>query len=326
MSLTRWGMPWLALVALLATPWLTTPAGGQGGEAAGMITEIKIGRGRVEVRPAGTQEWRRAGPLLAMRAGDAVRATEDASAVILLSGGRGSVKVVAASSPFVVPSRPAGETKVQKALMLLEASVGFLSTTAKEEPRATLSTRGGTKPPVILTPRNGPVLPDSLTFEWLGSRFSRSAIQIAGPQGVVLERKDVTGAKFDYPRDAPPLTPGVRYTFQVTSRNHPPEQAWFEVLDPNRAQVIRRDLIELEQVVGPTVPPNTRVALRAGLLASNGLIHDARLFLIAALTKDPDEPTFHLLLGNLYSKVGLLDQAAEAYDEASFLMRGPDKP
>ena len=323
MSETRRRVLGLIMAVAFAGQCLAPPAEGQGSESAGMITEIKVLRGQVQVQSAGAQEWRKAGPLLALRAGDTVRATEDASVVILLSGGRGSVKVTRTSSPFVVAGLQPGETKAQKAMTLLESSLSFLSATAKEEPRATLSTRGGPRPPVILSPRNGPVLPDSLTFEWLGSRFSRYTVRIAGPKGVVLEKKDLTGGRFDYPTDAPTLTPGVRYTIQVVAGNHPAQQAWFEVLDATRAQGIRQDIKELEQAFGPTVSPNTLVALRAGFLARNGLVHNARVTLIAALAKDPDEPTLHLLLGKLYEAAGLREQAAEALDEARFLMSGP---
>jgi hypothetical protein len=325
MSLNRWTTGWLIITALLGGQWPAVPTYGQGSESAGMITELKVDRGRIEVKPAGAQDWRKAGPLLALRAGDTVRVTEDAQVVILLSGGRGSVRVTAATSPYVVPGLQAGESKAQKAMSLLESSLGFLSATAKEEPRATLSTRGGPKPPVILSPRNGPVLSHPLAFEWLGSRFSRYTVRIVSPKGVVLEKKDMTGARFDYPPDAPALTPGVRYTIQVASGNHPVQQAWFEVLDPNRAQAIRRDMKEMEQAVGPSASANTLVTLRAGFLASNGLVHDARLALIAALTKDPDEPTFHFLMGRLYEKAGLPEQAAEAFDEARFLTSGQAK-
>jgi hypothetical protein len=279
----------------------------------------------VEVKAAAAQEWRKAGPLLALRAGDTIRVSDEAMAVVLLSGGRGSVRVTKANSPFVVAAPQAGESKAQKAMTLLEASLGFLSTTAKEEPRATLSTRGGPKPPVILTPRNGPVLPDSLTFEWLGSRFSRYTVRIVGPKGVVIEKKDLTGARLEYPAGAPPLSPGVRYTIQVLSGSHPTQEAWFEVMDPARAQAIRQDLRGLEQSLGRSPSPNTVAALRAGFLARNGLIHDARLTLVAALAKDSDEPTLHLLLGKLYETAGLRDQAAEAFDEARFLLTGPTK-
>ncbi len=322
--MSRWMTAWLTVAAILGSQWLAAPALGQGGESAGMITELKVDRGRVEVRPTGAQEWRRAGPLLALRAGDTVRATDQASAVILLSGGRGSVRVTAANSPYVVPPLQAGESKAQKAMSLLESSLRFLSATAKEEPRATLSTRGGPRPPVILSPRNGPVLPDSLTVEWLGSSFARYTVRITGPQGLVLEKKDLTGSRFDYPSDAPPLTPGVRYAVEVIAGSHPPQKAWFEVLEAGRAQAIRRDLKELE-MLAPNVSPNTLVALRAGYLASSGLLHDARLTVIAALSKDPDEPTLHLLLGKLYEKSGLPQQAAEEFDEARFLTAGPTK-
>ena len=106
---------------------------------------------------------------------------------------------------------------------------------------------------------------------------------------------------------------------------HPTQEAWFEVREPARAQAIRQDVKELEQAFGRTVSPNTLVALRAGFLARNGLVHDARLILVTALAKDPDEPTLHLLLGKLYETAGLRDQAAEAFDEARFLMTGPTK-
>ncbi len=298
-----------------------------GGETAGMVTEIKNDRGRVEVRTAGGAEWRPAAPLQALRAGDTVRAGGDARAVIVLSGGLGKVRVNAANSPFLVPAPAPEAGKTQKALGLLKSVVTYLSSGAKELPRAALHTRNAPRPPVILSPRNGPVLPESLTFEWLGSRFSRYSIRISGPAGAMLERRGVVGPRFDYPSGAPAFTPGVRYTFQVVGGNHLPQEAWFEVVDPGRAEAARRDLAEMEQALGPTALPNTVAALRAGFLASNGLMHDARLVLVAALAKDPDEPTLHSLIADIYTKTGLPDQAAEAYDEAQFLMtRGAAEP
>ena len=107
--------------------------------------------------------------------------------------------------------------------------------------------------------------------------------------------------------------------------SHPPQEAHFEVVDAGRAQSIRQDLKEIEAGLGPTVSPNTLTALRVGVLASEGLIHDARLGVLAALAKDPDEPTLHMLLGNLYLSAGLAEQAAESFDEAQFLLtRGAD--
>ncbi len=318
-----------AFMGMVCLAGLVLPAfaSGQGAETAGMITEIKNARGRVEVRAAGGAEWGPAAPLQALRAGDAVRASQNAWAVIVLSGGRGNVKVDAAGSPFVVPAPRPGESKAQKALGLLASSFNYLSSGTKEPLQAVLSTRSVSRPPVILSPRNGPVLPEAVAFEWLGSRFARYTVRVLGPAGPVLERAGVLGARFDYPPGAPPLAPGARYTLQVIAAKLPPQEAWFEVVEAGRAQALRRDLAELEQALGAAAPPNTRVALRAGFLASNGLFHNARLALMEALAKDPDEPTLHLLLANLYGKTGLPDQAAEAYDEAQFLMtRGAAEP
>lgn len=315
------------LLIFLGVVWTPEPAGAQRSETTGVITEIKVGRGRVEIKPYGGSDWRQGRPLLALRPGDTVRATQNASTIILLSGGRGSVKVDAASSPFVVPAPHAEEGKVQKARTLLAASLNFLSSEAKELPKAVLATRAGPRPPAILSPRNGPVLPGPLSFEWLGSRFSRYTLRILGPSGVVHEVKNLTGAKLDYPPSAPPLAPGTRYTFQVLAGSHPPQEAWFEVLDTQRAEAVQRELLVLEQELAPLVPPNTLVTARVGLLANRGLLHDARLALVAALAKDPDEPTLHQLLGNLYANAGLPELAAESYDEAQFLStRGAGEP
>ena len=60
--------------------------------------------------------------------------------------------------------------------------------------------------------------------------------------------------------------------------------------------------------------------VRAGMLASAGLLHDARRALLEALATDPDEPALHQALGNLYQKSGLGELAAESYDEAQFLL------
>jgi hypothetical protein len=172
---------------------------------------------------------------------------------------------------------------------------------------------------VILTPRDVPVLPDALAVEWVGSRSARYSVRVVEPGGTVVERT-VTGTRLEYPPDAPPLKPGVRYTIEVASGTHPVQQAWFELVDRARSETVRQDLRELEQAAGATASPNTLLALRAGFLASQGLRHDARQALVAGLGRDPDEPTFHLLLGKLYEASGLPEQAAEALDEARFLM------
>lgn len=306
----------LALGALLAP---AAPTLAQTGETAAVITEIKPARGRVEVKAAGGGDWRPARPLLALRAGDVVRATEDASAVVLLSGGRGTVRVASAGTLTVPGIAAAGQG--QKAKALVDASLGFLAGTTKESSQAVLATRSMARPPVILSPRNGSVLPEALAFEWLGSRSARYTVALVGPSGPVVERREVTGSRWQYPADAPALAPNVRYTLQVTAGSQPAQEAWFEVVDAARARAVANDLTLLEQELGTGVPPTSQAVMRAGLLAREGLLHDARRVVIVALDRDRDEPTLHLLLGDLYTRTGLTTLAAESFDEAQFLLK-----
>ena len=300
------------------------PAPAQPRDVGAMITEIKAGRGRIEVRGPGTPDWRPAGPLLALKVGDSLRATDDAAAVVVLAGRRGSVQVDAARSPFVVTAPPA-DTKLQKAFLLLEGGLGFLGSNPRETPRPVLGTRSVGRPPVILSPRAGPVMSDALTFEWQGHQFARYALRVVAPSGIVLERSGLTGRRLAYPADAPALVPGTAYTLQLFSGQSRVDEVRFEVVDRQRADDLRRDLREVEQALGPDVPASSRAVMQAGVLASRGFLHDARRVVVTALTTDADQPSLHALLGDLYARTGLPREADEAYEQARALA-SPARP
>lgn len=303
-------------VAILAA---ATLAGGQSRETAGVITEIKLGAGTVEIRTAGGA-WGPAAPLQALRAGDEVRATTDAIAVVLLSGGRGTAKMEARNSPYLVGAPAADVDQVDKARALVTGSMKFLTAGPKESPRAVLATRATARPPEIRTPRDGPVLPGALVFEWLGTQFSRYTVRLTAPSEVLLEHTGVVGARLQYPAAAPPLRPGVRYRLEVIALGRPPQATTFEIVDTARAQAVDADLRALERALGPGASPSSLAVARAGYLAEAGLFHDARLVVLAALVREPDEPVLHTVLGSLYVQTGLGQQGAEAFDEARFLM------
>jgi len=321
-SLVHWGLI-LAFPAIASSPIVAASAEP---EVGGMITEIHVGQGRVEVESPRGERRRPAMPLLTLRDGDTVATTRDAWVVVVLSGGRGVVRVDESTSPFVVTAAPPERGRLHKGLMIIEASFDFLSTTPKDPLFGNLGSRAGVKPPVILTPRNGRVLPDSLVFEWRGSRSSRYGVRIVGPDGVVLERADLTATRFEYPKDAPPLAPGVRYRFQLLPTWHPPQEVWFELVDPDHARTIRHDLQQMDAALPGEPSAATAVILRAGFLAQRGLLHDARLHVSDALARQPDEPTLHFLLGELSARQGLSQEAMEAFAEARFLLGGPAAP
>ncbi|HEY7654533.1 MAG TPA: hypothetical protein VIG07_17085 [Methylomirabilota bacterium] len=287
-----------------------------------MITEIQMGRGQVEVRLADSERWRPATPLLALKAGDTVATTGDAWVVIVLSGARGTVRVDEVTSPYLVTAPALGRGRLHKGWAILEASFDYLSGTGRERPLGVVGTRAAMGPPVILTPHNGLVLPDSLVFEWRGSQSSMYGVRVIGPDGLVLERGRLAGNRFQYPESAPPLTAGVRYRFQLLAPWQPPQEVWFEVVEPELARQVRHDLRDLDEALAPGLPPATLATLRAGFLARSGLLHDARLALAEELARRPDEPTLHFLLGDLYARQGLSREATEAFAEARFLMSG----
>jgi len=314
-----------AAVSLIAAG-VTVSARAQGiaaapaGETAGMVGEVKPGKGRVELKPAGGADWRPARPLAALRAGDMLRATEDAAVAVVLSGGRGTVSVNSARSPYTVPAPDAGPARSDKVKSLVQSSMGFLSGATGESPRAALVTRSVTVPPLVLAPRNTSVLPGPITFEWVGHRAGRYAVQVIGPGGMVLERPEVVGNRLAYPPEAPPLVPGARYTLRVVAGSQSPQESWFEVVAPARAEAVRVDVGVLEQSFEPADSATTRIILTTGLLASNGLMYDARRQVLEALAATPDDPALYTLLGALYERGGLRQQATTAYQEAQLLM------
>src|SRR5690242_16109937 len=123
---------------------------------------------------------------------------------------------------------------------------------------------------------------------------------------------------------APPLLAGVRYRFQVQPASpSSAQEVWFELVNPADARRIRRELLDLEEALAAAPPPAPTLAeLRAGLLASRGLLHDARLALAEEIVRHPDEPTLHFLLGDLYLRQGLPEEASESFTEAKILMSG----
>lgn len=287
----------------------------QRAEILGVITEIKPGRGRIEVKPAGATAWHSGAPLQALRVGDEVRATENAAVVVLLSGARGVVRVDAAHSPYPI-APPPSSGKIEKARILVENSITFLSACAKEAPRAVLVTRGTFLRFAILAPRESVVLPGPLVFEWVGDPSASYTLRVVGPGGVVLERNDISGGRFEYPADAPPLVPRVRYALEITGPSAASEVTHFEVLDAGAAATERDGLDQLAAGLGAGASPTSLAVAQAGMLADHGLIYDARRTVLAALVRDPNEPTLHTLLANLYLLSGLLQPASASFNEA----------
>jgi hypothetical protein len=101
------------LLSAIAMLFLGQPA--WAADPVAVLCEIRIGQGEVWVQHAGTSDWMPPRPLLALHAGDQVRAEADGQAVLIFTGG-GTQTVVSANSRILSrlqSPRAAGRTSVR---------------------------------------------------------------------------------------------------------------------------------------------------------------------------------------------------------------------
>lgn len=289
-----------------------------GGEPVAVITEIRLGKGEVRVKRAGEVIWKAPQPLLALRPGDQVRASGDGQAVLVFTGGRGTQIVSQSNSPLTVEA-PTAETGTEKVRALLAGVTQFLLGQQKQLTYQSLSVRSLRQPPLILSPRDTLLLPGSVTFEWAGSDHLRYSIRVFGPEGLLWEQASLPRQPLGYPASAPALRAGVRYTWELEAPGHPVQRAQFQLLPSADAARVQAALALLEPATLTGYPRSTVALMRAGLLFQEGLHHEARRELLVGIAADRDQPTLHLLLGNVYERIGLKDLAAQEFEEAQFL-------
>ncbi|MBI4841828.1 MAG: tetratricopeptide repeat protein [candidate division NC10 bacterium] len=309
----RW---WFILggLFLLAT---TGAFAAQAGEPVAVLTEIRVGQGEVRVKSAAEAEWKAPLPLLSLRPGDQIRATRNATVVLMFTGGQGTLTVSAGNSPYTVQAPAAGAAPGKTPELLAHLS-RVLMGKKKELSYVPLAVRSVKQPPLLLSPRDGKLLgPPAL--EWAGSDRARYAVRLFGPQGLVWEQANLPRAPLPYPASAPQLRPGVVYRWELETRGFPAQQGQFTILPPAESAPIRQALATLDPAGMPNFPKNTVTLMRAGFLFEQELYAEARNELQAAIAADPDEPSLHLMLGHVYERTGLAGLAAEEFDEAQFL-------
>jgi hypothetical protein len=307
------GTVWVAAFALTAT-WASLATGA---DPIAVLTEIRPGKGEVRVKRTEDADWIAPRALQALRPGDQVRVTGDGRATLSFTGGS-SQSVTAANSPFAVQA-PRGETGGDRAKGLVAGVAQFLLGQPKAPTYQSLSVRSGAPPPRILSPRDTRVLPGALTFEWVGPPRTDYVVRLMGPQGVIWEQSGIPRRPLPYPSTAPPLSPGARYSWTLDVPGQAAQRADFEVVAEPDAARIRAALTDLTPAALGGESGSPLALMRAGLFFQEGLYADARRELAAAIAQDPDEPTLRQLLGYVNDRVGLVDLAAQEFDEAEFL-------
>jgi tetratricopeptide (TPR) repeat protein len=301
-----------AAAALLVWLALAPLAAASAEDAVGLITEIKLNRGGVQIRLPG-KNWQKPAPLQSVYAGTQIQTTKDATAVLLYTDGMKSITVDEKNSPFevkIVPSKAGPGVKEIAAALI-----------GKQKPPnyAALAVRGGNQPPVLLAPRNTKIITSAPIFQWMGMERKPGTVRVYGPDGVIWSAENVSLTQMKYPASAPSLKPGVEYYWTIEKQGVAAAKVRFELLDPAAAKAAEEELASVQKASG--ISQTTAALLQGGLYAARGLFSDARAVLMEAIKRDPDEPTLHFLLADVYDKTGLKNMAAEEYGESDFLLK-----
>ena len=313
---TAWGAVFIpSVVGLLAvSSWAAAP------DPVAVVVELRPGNGQIQVRRANEATWTPAQPLLSLREGDQIAVVGDGRVALTFAGGRGTRVVTAVDSPFSVEA-VAGRTVANVAGGVAARVVDFLLGSRRESDSVHIGVRPA--PPIrvaILSPRDSRLFPGPVVFEWTGFQSLRYRVRVTGPEGILWESRDLPLGQVPYPTSAPPLRAGIRYRWSLEAREVPAEEAFFELLSLDQADVIRR---ELESVAGSVTSETSRtgrIVVRAAYLVQQSLYVEARRELAAGIASDPAEPTLRYLSGVLYERLGLSRMAEQEFLEARDLI------
>jgi hypothetical protein len=285
-------------------------------EPVAVLTEIRKGGpgGEVRVKGAGQDDWRAPQPLMSLGAGDEIRVKGDTARAVIVYTGGATQTITKDNSPFKLGAPPASRRRVATAF----GSVAqFLLGKEKEPVYVQLSTRSikkdGEANLVILSPRETRLLPSQVKFAWSGPDANKYQIRVYGPSGVAWTVDDVAKQPVAYPASAPKLQPGVRYRWELKTAETLPERAQFEIIPDAEWKRISAQLGEIKS------NDTTSTLVRVKVLFDERLYQSAREELEAAIARDKTEPNLQFMLGHVYDRMGLREQAAEAFDLAQKL-------
>jgi len=290
-----------------------------------VLTEIRAGQGEIRIKLAGENDWKAPQPLQALRPGDQLRATSDARASVVFTGGRAAQAVTASNSPFNVPT-PSGAGGGERVGVLVSSVTSFLvgkqDKPAYVSQYAALTTRGIKPPPtVLISPRDTRVAADQVSFEWTGGDFLKYRVRLFGPDGsLIWEAADLPRKPMAYPGGSgKALEAGRKYAWELHTERQAVQRAEFEIVPTVEADRIKKELDSLTPSALRGQSANTIALVRAGLLFKEGLNDGARRELLKAIATDDNEASLHQLLGHVYDRIGLRDLAADSFDQARHL-------
>jgi hypothetical protein len=304
------------ILALLLSPGLPPALFAQSQQPIAVITELKFNRGEVQIRQAGGKAPERPGVLQSLYPGTVVQTTQDAIAVVFFTDGTRTVTVNEQNPSFEVKLVAANDKAANAGVKNV---AGLLLGKKKPPTYVALAVRGKAQAPTLLSPRNGKIISETPTFHWTAVNHQPATIKVFGPEGVLWSAENINLTRIAYPTSAPRLLPDIEYAWVLEKKGFPPGKTTFKLVPPAEVAAIQNQLTELT-LLGE-ISRTTLAVLKANFLMSRELFHEARELLLEGVAADPDEPTLHFVLGELYDKIGLRSLATEEYGAAEFLVK-----
>lgn len=295
--------------------WIVRYCAAQSEEVIAVITELKFNSGEIQIGRAGTAKTERPAILQSLYHGSSVQVSKDAVATILFIDGMRIVKADQNNSPFKI--KAAAKT-AQGSSRFKEVANSLLG---KKSPSnlVPLTVRGKSPGLIILSPRETKLLTSIPRFQWMGMEGQTSTIKVFDPGGMIWNLENVAVLQLDYPPSAPGLQPGGQYSWSVEKRAGPTETARFTLLTTDESRALNAQLREIGR--DGSLSRTTLAVVKGSFFISRGLYYDAREILLEAAKADPEEPTLHFLIGELYEKTGVISLAQEEYRQSQLVGR-----
>ncbi|MEO5989853.1 MAG: tetratricopeptide repeat protein [Candidatus Eisenbacteria bacterium] len=304
----------LLLFALAGASWCCTPDVALADPVA-IIASLK---GKVTVQSARGAEPATATFGRALEAGDRVQLAAGAAATILFNDG--NVAELGERSTLTIGGAPKGGKGGGKLPGDVFAQVAKLSTGGSRKSglvvMAPMRSGGTVAGPEPIAPRQTDVLSDRPTFEWRAVEGAeRYRIALSGDDGEMWNR-EVTSTTLAYPADVAAIAPDHELLWEVQAFGARGAlgraSAGFRVPAKTDLDAVRA-VLERIRAGGDT--PATHY-LAGSYLHARGYQQDALAEFKALARSTPTSPAPHEALGDVYRALGLMEQAAAAYDRA----------
>ena len=181
--------------------------------------------------------------------------------------------------------------------------------------------------PFLIAPRRTAVIDARPGFAWRAvPEATRYRVTVTSADQGELWSREVSELSLAFPADAAPLAPGGEYLWEVQALSELKplrhESSVFQVLPTARATAVRLNLDRIRDSAGGFDNPAAQF-LAGSYLSGIGLFLDATEHFGALCKLSPTSPAPHEALGNVYTKVGLMDLAAAEFQQALALTREP---